>query len=264
MEYKVNNALVYASSGGMTHKSGQKTLLFVHGAGMDHTVWVLFNRYFARNGFNTLAVDLPGHGQSQGSCLSSIEDMAAWLSEFIERAKLDEIILIGHSMGSLVCIETAGNKLSQCVQLVLLGAACPMPVGEALLSAARENKHSAVDMIMLFGHAYSSQLGGNPVAGVNIVNSNKRLLERALNDTLYTDLNACNEYANGLNAAAQINIPCNLILGEEDKMTPWHASQALAESLQDVIVETIPGCGHMMMAEDPESVHRALVSKLTR
>ena len=83
-------------------------------------------------------------------------------------------------MGALVTLEAAYRAEDIISRLVLLGAAAPMPVAEPLLNAAKENDHSAVDMIMLYAHAYASQLGGNPVAGINILNSNMRLLERSL------------------------------------------------------------------------------------
>ena len=117
-------------------------------------------------------------------------------------------------------------------------------------------------MIMLYGHAYNSQLGGNPVSGINIVNSSMRLLERALDGTLYADLNACNEYKNGLAAAANIQLPVTLILGKEDKMTPPAAAKPMIDALGNKQVEVLKNCGHMMLAEQPERVHRALVLSL--
>ena len=117
---------------------------------------------------------------------------------------------------------------------------------------------------MLFGHAYSSQLGGNPVAGINIVNSSMRLLERSLDGSLYKDLNACNEYTNGLEAAAKISVPSTLILGDQDKMTPPPAALPLIETLSDPTLIKLHNCGHMMLSEQPEQVHQALVSALNR
>ncbi|MFT7459245.1 MAG: pimeloyl-ACP methyl ester carboxylesterase [Planctomycetota bacterium] len=262
MQYEINGDIVYANTGGVEHKQKQRTIVFVHGAGLDHTTWVLFNRFFARSGFNTFAVDLPGHGMSKGDPLSSVEQMSQWLGTFLDKANIDTTGLIGHSLGSLVTIETASRMPDRINNVILLGTACPMPVGEPLLSAAKENKHSAIDIILLYGHAYNSQLGGNPVAGINIVNSSMRLLERALDSRLFTDLNACNEYTNGLIAAAEIQVPVTLILGKEDKMTPPVAASALIESLNNKRVEILSKCGHMMLTEQPELVHKALVRAL--
>ena len=63
MQLTINGNRYYANDGGVPHESGRPNLVFIHGAGMDHSNWVLFNRYFSRNGFNTFAVDLPGSWQ---------------------------------------------------------------------------------------------------------------------------------------------------------------------------------------------------------
>ncbi len=263
MIYEIEGDRIYAGTGGMDYRPEQKTIVFVHGAGMDHTIWVLFNRFFARSDYNAIAVDLPGHGLSAGKPLSTIEQMADWLGVFLDKAGISKTALIGHSMGSLIAIEAASRLPEKVKHIILLGTACPMQVGEPLLSAARQNKHSAVDMIMLYGHAYCSQLGGNPVAGVNIVNSSKRLLERSLDGRLYAGLNACNQYANGLQAAENIHIPATLILGDQDRMTPPGAASSLIDALKHAQVEILTQCGHMMLSEQPEEVHRALVAALS-
>ena len=258
MEIRIDSHSVFAATGRKDFKSGVPGIIFVHGAGLDHTVWTLFNRYFAKKQFNSIAVDLPGHGRSGGEPLPSIEASAAWLLDLIRSLELEEAALVGHSMGALIALEAARRAQAGISRLVLLGAAAPMPVAEPLLNAARENNHSAVDMIMLYAHAWCSQMGGNPVAGIHIMNSNMRLLERSLEDVLYADLNACNEYTNGIAAARDISIPANLILGKQDRMTPPASAAGLIDALDQVQVITLEDCGHMMLSEQPEAVHRAL------
>ena len=258
MEFELNNHIVFAATGREDLVSGLPAIIFIHGAGLDHTVWTLFNRYYARNGFNSIAVDLPGRGRSGGVPLPSIEENARWLLDFIQALNLEQAALVGHSMGALVALEAARREQEGISNLVLLGAALPMTVADPLLDAARANDHSAVDMIMLYSHAYASQLGGNPVAGIHILNSNMRLLERNLENVLYTDLRACHEYRDGIAAAENISVPVDLILGAEDRMTPPSQATGLIDALDDATVEILPGCGHMMLSEQPEAVHRAL------
>ena len=258
MEFELNNHVVFAATGREDLVPGLPNIVFIHGAGLDHTVWTLFNRYYARNGYNSIAVDLPGRGRSGGAPLPSIEENARWLLDFIRALNLEQAALVGHSMGSLVALEAAYQAQAAVERLVLLGAAVPMPVADPLLHAARANDHGAVDMIMLYSHAYASQLGGNPVAGINILNSNMRLLERGLENVLYADLKACHEYDNGLVAARGADTPVTLILGEEDRMTPPPQATDLINALDNANVEILPECGHMMLSEQPEAVHRAL------
>jgi len=263
MEITVNNQMVFAATGSEVFNPALPGIIFVHGAGQDHTVWTLFNRYYAKNRFNSLAVDLPGHNRSEGSLLTSIEDMSRWLIELINVLGIETTALVGHSMGALISLEAASQALSKVTKLVLLGAAVPMPVGEPLLTAAKNNDHSAVDMIMLYAHSCTSQIGGNPLAGVNILNSNMRLMERYLeNNILYTDLNACNEYTRGLDAASSVTAPVKLILGEEDKMTPPGAAKELNDTLKQSRIHVLDKCGHLMLSERPEAVHQSMAETL--
>lgn len=258
VEIELDNHVVFAATGREDLVRGLPTIIFIHGAGLDHTVWTLFNRYYAGSGFNSIAVDLPGRGRSGGVPLPSIEENARWLLDLIHALNLEQAALVGHSMGSLVALEAAYRAQATISRLVLLGAAVPMPVADPLLNAARANDHGAVDMIMLYSHAYVSQLGGNPVAGINILNSNMRLLERGLENVLYADLRACHEYANGIAAARGIGMPVHLILGAEDRMTPPQQATDLINALRQVQVEVLPDCGHMMLSEQPEAVHGIL------
>ena len=66
MKFKVNNNEVYASTGGRPFDKKKPLIIFVHGSGLTHMTWVLQTRYFAFHGYNALAVDLPGHGLSNG------------------------------------------------------------------------------------------------------------------------------------------------------------------------------------------------------
>lgn len=264
MRLRVDGQDVCVATGGEAHRAGRRCITFIHGAGSDHTVWVLFGRFFARNGFNVLAPDLPGHGQSGGPPLARVEPMAEWIVRLLDAMQVKSTVLVGHSLGSLMALEAAALAPQRFTRIALLGTSAPMPVGDPLLDAARERSHAAVDMIMQFGHAFGSQLGGNPVAGIHVVNCNMRLLERGLPVNLFEDLYACHAYQGGLDAARRINVPVILILGAQDRMTPPKAAQPLIDALSAPEVRLIPDCGHMLMSEQPEAVHRALVAAAIR
>lgn len=249
---------VYVYTGGEEHVPGKDTVVFIHGAGMNHTVWTLLARYWAKAGYNVAALDLPGHGLSGGDALTSIEDNAEFVSGVVQKLGLDDsVCVVGHSMGSLVALETA-VMLKGLQRLAMLGTAVPMGVGAPLLDAARENDHASIDMISLFGHSFGSQIGSNPVAGISAQLLAERILESADDGVLYTALNACNEYQAGLETAAKINSPVGLILGELDQMTPARNAAQLLSAFPNAQKITLPDCGHMMMSEKPEATHHAL------
>ncbi len=270
MMVHVNGCDVFVSSGGMAWHDERKTLVLLHGAGMDRTVWVLLARYFARHGFNVVTPDLPAHGASQGEVLESIDAQAAHLWDLLDALQRDHalpdtpVILGGHSMGALSAIAAAGLQPLRVEQLLLLGAGYPMAVGQALLDAAKANTQAAVDMIALYSHSFASQIGHNAVAGISVQNSAMALLERSAPGVLYADLQACNAYTGLAQAAANIGPgKCTLIAGDADRMTPLKMSNKLVAQLRGELV-VLNSCGHMLMSEQPEqtlqAVRRVLLS----
>src|SRR6266849_8693889 len=107
MHLVVNGVKTNAATGGRDHDPALPLVVFVHGAGLDHTVWALLARWFAHRGWGVLAPDLPGHGRSDGEPLGSIAAMADWTAALIAVAGASKATIIGHSMGSLVALETA-------------------------------------------------------------------------------------------------------------------------------------------------------------
>ena len=73
MALTVADRRAYAATGGKAFDAVQPTIAFLHGGGMDHTVWALQTRWFAHHGRNVLALDLPGHGRSEGPALQAAE-----------------------------------------------------------------------------------------------------------------------------------------------------------------------------------------------
>lgn len=263
MEFDYAGHTVYAGTGRQNHEPGKPCVVFLHGAGMDHSVWLVFERYLARRGYNVLALDLPGHGRSEGAPLPSIEAMADWLSGILELLVISDAALVGHSMGSLIAFECAARNPQRVSKAVLLGFAYPMAVGPPLLEAARANDPAAIDMMVIFGHDFRSQLGGNRVSGVHVVNVARRLLERNPPGVLFSDLNACNEYQNGENAAAELTCPTVFISGDRDKMTPPRAAAEMAKRLARASALKVNGSGHGVMAEQPEQTHQLLRQALS-
>jgi pimeloyl-ACP methyl ester carboxylesterase len=254
----VDDEKVFATTGGRGFDPGLPLAVFLHGAGLDHSVWVLHARWFAHHGFAVLAVDLPGHGRSAGAPLTSIEALADWTAHLIAVARARRAKLIGHSMGSLIALEAAARHPDKVESLALIGVAAAMPVAPDLLNAAQANSHDAIDMVSIWGLGFRAGLGGSQSPGAWMHGGSERLLEQARPGVLFTDLAACNAYKGGLAAAAKVAAPATLILGERDMMTPAKAGKALAEAIPGARPVVLQGAGHMLMAERPDEVLAAL------
>jgi pimeloyl-ACP methyl ester carboxylesterase len=253
---------VYAYTGTRRFDAALPTVVFVHGAANDHSVWALQSRYFAHHGRNVLAVDLPGHARSGGAALASVEAIADWLPVLLDAAGAATAALVGHSLGSLAVLAAAARHPGRVTRIALAGPAVPMPVADVLLDAAKANDHVAFDLINGWSYSPDKRLGGNQVPGMWLTGSAMRLMERTPPDVLYTDLAACNAYAGGLDAAAAVRCPALLILGARDLMAPAKSAQPLIDALPDKRVVTLAECGHALMDEQPDAVLDALAAFL--
>jgi pimeloyl-ACP methyl ester carboxylesterase len=258
MQLSVNGTEAFAATGGREFDRSQPTIVLLHGAGFDHTAWALHSRWFAHHGYGVLAPDMPGHGRSSGAALRTIGEMADWTAALLEAAGVAEATLVGHSMGSLVALETAARHSAKILALGLIGTTATMNVGPDLLKAAEANDHAAVDMVSIWGLGYDAELGGSLAPGLWMHGGAQRVLERCRPGVLFSDLSACNAYRDALAAAAKITIPTTLILGERDMMTPSRGGKALAAALPNSRIVVLPGAGHMMMAERPDELLAAL------
>ncbi len=248
----------YAYTGGRPPEAAKPVLVFVHGAANDHSVWALQSRYLAHHGWNVLAVDLPGHGRSNGDALPSVEAIADWIPAVLDAAGAAEAALVGHSLGALAVLECAARHPGRVRKAVLAGPAAPMTVSDDLLAAAKANDHVACELINGWSYSAAKQLGGSAMPGMWLTGNAMRLLERTRPGVLYTDLLACSAYAGGLAAASKVRCPVLLILGARDIMAPPKNAQALIAALSDRRVVSLQDCGHALMAEQPDGVLDAL------
>ena len=262
MDFQIQEKTAYCYTGGKVFDPAQPSVVFIHGAQSDHSVWILQTRYFAHHGYNVLAVDLPGHGRSAGPALASIEEISAWLLGLMDAAGIARAMLIGHSMGSLAALETAGSAPGRVSKLALVGTAYPMKVSDALLSAAREEEQRAIDMVNIWSHSTMSAKPSSPGPGFSVMEGSRRLMQRIAargpEHLFHTDFSVCNSYAGGEAAAARVTCPTLLLLGQRDMMTPPKAARMIKESILHARSIEVAATGHALMTEQPDAVLDAL------
>ncbi len=265
MQLAIQGSNAYAYTGGKAFNPALPTAVFIHGAQNDHSVWALQTRYFAHHGFSVLAVDLPGHGRSDGPALQDVEGMADWLNALLDATGVNKAFLIGHSMGSLIALEAASRQPARIAGIALVGTAYPMKVSTALLDAARDREPAAIDMVNIWSHSTIAQKPSAPGPGFYVPGGSRRLMQRVTQrnpaQVFFTDFSACNAYANGEQAAAALGaLGCAalFLLGQKDMMTPAKAAASLMAQLPKSQLVKVEASGHALMAEQPDQVLDAL------
>jgi len=255
---RVNGDDTFVTTGGREFDAKLPAVVFLHGAGMDHSVWALLARAFAHHGYAVLAPDFPGHGRSAGAPLTSIGALADWTAALIDAAGAKAARLVGHSMGSLVALETAARHPDKVTGLGLIATTATMRVSDDLVNAAKTDDHDAIDMIAIWGEGYRATLGGSQAPGLWMLGGAERLLERARPGAIFADLAACNAYQDALSAAGKISVPAIIIQGSRDLRTPAKGGKALAAAIPNCRLTLIEGASHMLMSERPDDVLAAL------
>ena len=230
----------------------------MHGSGLTHIVWSLHEQFYVSQGFNVLSIDLPGHGNSEGPSLKSIEEISDWVKQLINKVNISKINFIGHSQGCLVGIDFASRYPNLIDKLVLVAGSYKLPVNQDLIDLAEAGDEKSVLLMMKWGYEGSKAfIGGNPVK--KIINSSREIRE-----ILAVDLNACNNYKNGKVSLEKINCSTLCIFGDLDKMLPLEVGNKMAAMIKNSEKKIINNCGHMIIFEKAFEMRKLVKDFLKR
>ena len=263
MFFKVNDANIYAYTGGKPFDAAKPTVVMVHGVLNDHSVWALQSRYMANHGWNVLAIDLPGHCRSGGEAPASVEAAADFIAALLDAAGVQRAALVGHSWGSLIALEAAARLQERISHLALVGTAYPMKVSPALIEAALNTPEKALRMVNVFSRNTLAPPSGAGfwVYGAGLALGRRVLRSNPQVNVFHRGFVACDSYANGEQAMARTTCPVLFALGAADQMTPPKAAQGLIATArstgQRVQVVSLPS-GHNQMSEAPDETLMAL------
>lgn len=266
MELTVHGQAAYCYTGGKDFDPARPTVVFIHGVLNDHSVWGLQSRYLANHGWNVLAVDLPGHCRSAGEAPRTVEEGADFVAALLDAAGVRQAALVGHSWGSLIALEAASRLKDRITKLVLVGTAYPMKVSPQLLDDALHRPEKAIHAITVFSWSTLAPPPSVLGPGTWVWGTSKALCRRVLAsnpkvNVFHRGFQACDSYANGERAIAQVTCPILFVLGATDQMTQPRAAQSLVKAAREagrqVEVRELR-VGHKQMSETPEETLQAL------
>lgn len=226
----------------------RKTLIFIHGSGCDHTLWD--NQFKALGSvFNMVGIDLPGHGQSEGTGEQEVERYVEWVRKIIGALALKKPVMAGHSLGAAISLTFAikyGELLSG---IVPVGGGVTMPVNETILKGLRDDTAATLTFIAKF----------------SVTKENREKFVQPLVDgmlkvspeVIYGDFLSCDRL-NITEDIQRITIPTLLICGEDDKMTPPALSRYMEEQIPGAKLAVIEEAGHFVMRESADAFNSVL------
>jgi pimeloyl-ACP methyl ester carboxylesterase len=251
---EVDAKRVHVRIAGERGDGGTPPVVFLHGAGVDGSVWDFQVEGVAAGGMWGMAVDFPGHGGSAGPGLHTIDGLAAWTARFLDAVDAPRAHLVGSSLGALVVLDLAALDPGRVASLALLGVAATMAVNPDLLAGAERNDGHTLEQMSQWMHAREPD-GPTGWGSAETL----ALLERAEPGVVFGDLAACDNHGDATAATGDVEAPTLLVLGRQDVMTRPRGAAPLAETLGDSRTVVIHGAGHMMMVEKPHEVNDALL-----
>lgn len=231
-------------------REGKGPILFVHGAGGSGLLWEKQLAGLADK-FSPIALDLPGHGTSQGNPCTGVAPYREVVRDFAESLALPSFVLCGHSMGGAIAMDYCLHYPADLKAIVLAGTGGRLRVAAEILDRFGRGER----MPELSGQLYGSHAPGK------MIREGEQYFFLVQPEVWYADFTACHNF-DLLPDLWRIKIPTLVMCGTEDRMTPLKYSRHLADNIAGARLEIIPGAGHMLMLEKPDEVNSAVQSFL--
>ncbi len=230
----------------------KQSLLFIHGSGGNHSLWS-YQYGKLHKKYNIVAVNLPGHGSSDGNGEKDVPRYCDWIKTMLSVLDLKDVILIGHSLGAAITLQFAISHPQDIVGMVCIGGGMKMPVNSVFLDFLKTNPPQLpaeiTEMICKFSLAKENR--------TKLSDPLQKSITQSKVEVMYGDLLACNEL-DLTPHTGKIRLPALIICGAEDKMTPPDLSRQLAANVKNAQLEIIEGAGHMVMLEKPSELNNCL------
>lgn len=243
-----NNKIYYATNRKSWKTESGLQLVFIHGAGGDHRVWIYQIEHF-RTKYSYYALDLPGHGFSKGDGLTAIDAYAHFVSKFIVTLGLKESILIGHSMGGAIAQIMALKYSTHIKGTVLVGTGARLKVSPFFLEKFKNINSETAELFCKYAFAQNT-------ANEIILKATEMILHTP-SEVFHNDFIACNNF-DSMDELKHIHLPALIIGASHDQLTPLKYSKYLHEQITFSQLITVENAGHMMMLENPMVVNQTI------
>ena len=242
-----------------TGGSGSPALVFIHGWNCDRSYWSAQLPLFAST-HQVVAIDLAGHGDSGVNRAEwSMDNFGADVAAVADRLQLEDIILVGHSMGGPVALEAAK----------LLKGRIKMIIGADTLSdvSQRYTDEQLAGMLAAMEADFPGTVDGMVRSSFFLPTSDPALIDQIARDMgaapPTAGIGALEGLARWFNedveqALADVDAPIRLI-NSDYRPTNIGAGQALTTSFEAVLMS---GVGHFVMQEDPAQFNAIMAELL--
>lgn len=232
---------------------GKLPIILLHGAGSDHLCWPLHLRRL--RGYRVIALDLPGHGRSEGVALHSVEAYARSVIEFMNAMGIYRVLIVGHSLGGAIALMTAFRFPDRVTAIGMIASGARLPLPKPLLKLLDDPNWTPKVLAFLESHLFA------PATRRDLITRVMKGLYQAKPEVLVSDWRAASNF-DLCNELSNIDQPVWLATGSADLLTPPMLVAYLQRHLPHAVMQIIPDAGHMVLLERPGILAESLCSFL--
>jgi pimeloyl-ACP methyl ester carboxylesterase len=272
----IKNHEISYSFNGISGDIGSPNIVLIHGAGGQEIDWPMAwrspkdqtksmgltpsNHGVARlfnaglDDYSIYAVDLPGHGKSDGKSKSSIDEYSSDVIDFLDAMELENVCLVGHSMGAAIALNAALTKHSRICSVAAIGGASKMIVNDAILKGLQNTFEATVDNIVKYSwHKKTGAIADSQQMATYFREKAKQRILGAGSRTVHGDFLACSRFDVD-KRLEEILVPVLVIASDCDRMVPINVSREMAGKLPNAKFVVLEGCGHFQHIEQTSRV----------
>jgi pimeloyl-ACP methyl ester carboxylesterase len=209
-----------------------ENIFFLHGLGGNIYNWAYQTKYFSETN-NVVSLELPGHGRSSGKGGSSVEYYTDLIRQFFDMMELDNLVLVGHSLGGVVCLDFAFKYPDRVKALVLVATSAKFDIPTQKLMELKN------DMESIFGSLEKAK--------EKMKDIDERLVTNDMM-VLLGDVMAVKKF-DGIAHLSELKMPTLVVAGTDDILAPVSYSEQLHANIKHSQLKIIANVGHMVMVE---------------
>jgi pimeloyl-ACP methyl ester carboxylesterase len=247
------NGIAYVTSAWPLDES-KPTLIFIHGAGGSNVLWQGQVDGLAGR-VNAVAIDLPGHGDSKGDGMGTIEDYARAVADFTRAIEAPRPVPCGLSMGGAITQQLLLDHPDARCAGILIGTGARLRVQPLILKTVEENFSDYVESFLAF--AASEKTDPKRLRPISEATAQGKP------QVALGDFKACDAF-DVMERLPSIEVPVLVITSEEDKLTPPKYGIFLEEKIKTASRVHIRDAGHLVPAEKPDEVNQVILDFLDR
>ena len=253
MEKRTANGIGYIT-GAWPLDTMKSTLVFIHGAAGSSDFWSAQVQGLAGRA-NTVAIDLPGHGQSDGSGCDRVEDYARSVVNFIDAIDTKKTIPCGISLGGAITQQLMVDYPDLFEAGILICTGSKLRVAPDIFNAIAKGMDYYAEMI--------TKLVASKATHPDRLKRFKSDTARCKSEVVVKDFQACDGF-DVMGRIGSIIAPVLVVTAEDDQVTPPKYGDFLENSISAASRVHLMDAGHIVPMEKPEEINQAIAEFLDR